>query len=246
MNTRFIKTALREPFPAAVEIFNARSHKRRLEILPAQPAALYKEDNLFTYHGAPFATDPRFVSAYERAVQAGGFDYGIRWRTHIILWAAQLSARLEGAFVECGTGKGFMASAICEYLDWTDRPFYLYDTFEPAKRERERPFYADGLGAVRENFTQWPGVQLIVGRIPETLRDTQQVAFLHVDLNDAAAEESVVRHFWPRLLPSACLVFDDYGRIGYEQEGEAAARVATDLGFSVLALPTGQGLVIKT
>jgi hypothetical protein len=246
MDLRFVKRALREPLPAAIEVFNVRSSEHRLALLPRQPAPLHGEDSLWTYHGLPFLDEPRFVRAYERAMKAGGFDYGIRWRTHVILWVAQLAATLDGAFVECGTGKGFMASAICEHLAWSTRPFYLYDTFEPASRERERPFYADGPESVIENFSEWPGVRVVVGRIPDTLLDTKPVAFLHVDLNNAAAEEAAVRHFWPRLSRGAPLLFDDYNRVGYKELGEKADRLGVELGFEVLTMPTGQGLVIKT
>jgi hypothetical protein len=137
-----------------------------------------------------------------------------------------------------------MASAICEYLDWTDRPFYLYDTFEPASRERERPFYADGSEAVAENFAEWPGVQLVIGKIPDTLLDTEPVALLHVDLNSAQAEQDAVRHFWPRLASGAAMVFDDYGGIGYDSQRVSADQLGEELGFAVLTVPTGQGLVI--
>jgi Methyltransferase domain len=245
MNTRFLRAALREPLSAALEVFNVRSSEHRLVLTPRVDAPIVAEDMLWTYHARPFMDDERFLRAYQRAVKAGGFDYGIRWRTHAILWAAQLGARLEGAFVECGTGKGFMASAICDYLDWRERPFYLYDTFEPAREERVQPFYADGTQAVRENFSEWPGVELVVGRVPDTLLDTEHVAFLHVDLNDAQAEHAAVRHFWPRLVAGAPVIFDDYGRIGYEQERASARQIASELGFEVLALPTGQGVALK-
>src|SRR5436305_6709576 len=130
--------------------------------------AFYAEDYLWTPHGHPFVADERFNRAYQRAVQAGGFDYGIRWRTHVILWAASVARSIDGAFVECGTGRGFMASAICEYLEWHGRPFYLYDTFEsnwidPATGERidaPRRTYATSADDVRQNFEQWPGVRL--------------------------------------------------------------------------------------
>ena len=172
-----------------------------------------------------------------------------------LLWAARLASTVDGAFVECGTGRGFMASATCDYLGWTDRPFYLYDTFEPAwpdgagdQTGATSPCYASSVVDVRENFAEWPGVRLVVGRIPEILAEDspEGVAFLHADLNHAARESAAVRHFWPRIPPGAVLIFDDYGFEGFEASREAADAMGRELGFSVLASPTGQAVVIKS
>jgi Methyltransferase domain len=226
----------------------------RLTLLPRDEAPFYAEDGLWTHHGHTFTEDERFSKAYRRAVEGGGFDYGIRWRVHTVLWAAEHGAALDGAFVECGTGRGFMASAICDYLGWTQRPFYLYDTFLPVVPDKygnqtangtASPVYAEGPESVAENFAEWPGVKLIVGKIPGTLLDTEPIAFLHVDLNHAAAEEAAVRHFWPKLIPGAPMIFDDYGFQGYEAQRAAADRLGRELGFRVLTLPTGQGLVLR-
>jgi hypothetical protein len=226
----------------------------RLELLPRSADPFYSEDGLWTYRRHAFTTDARFESAYKRAIQASGRDYEMRWRAHTLLWAAEAAARVEGAFVECGTGRGFMASAICSYLEWGARPFYLFDTFLPTRPDSggtQTPSgtvdsnYAAGPDAVTENFAEWPGVKLVVGKVPESLVGAQldRIAFLHVDLNHAPAEAAAVRFFWPRLGTGGIVVFDDYG---WERNKEAADSVGKELGFSVLTLPTGQGLVVKT
>jgi hypothetical protein len=108
----------------------------RLELAPVDAHASYNEDGLWTIRSHAFVEDDRFRRAHERAVRAARWDCGIWWRVHTILWAAATAASMDGAFVQCGTGRGFMASAICEYLAWNDRPFYLYDTFEPTSLDR--------------------------------------------------------------------------------------------------------------
>jgi hypothetical protein len=240
---------------AAVDLFNRSPiSQNRLEILPREQVPLYAEDGLWTFHGHGFVEDAAFAGAYARAVRAGGFDYRIRWRVHTMLWAAARAERADGAFVECGTGRGFMASAVCHHLGWGERPFYLYDSFLPTHPDErgEQPatgerltHYAEGPDGVRENFAQWPGVQLVVGRIPETLSAIGPVAFLHVDLNHPAAEEQAVRHFWPALSEGAIVIFDDYGNQAYRAQEATTDRLGKELGFSVLALPTGQGLVVR-
>jgi predicted O-methyltransferase YrrM len=214
-----------------------------LELRPRSGPSVYDHDGLRTVHNHTFCDAPDFQRAYQRSIQAAGWDYAIYWRVHVILWAAVTARPVVGAFVECGTGRGFMASAICEHLSWRDRPFYLFDTFEPDGS----PYYADGADGVRENFREWPGVQLVVGTIPETLDavDVGPVAFVHIDMNHPDPEEAALRHFWRTLTPGGVVVLDDYAYEGFEASHCSADRVAEDLGFSIVSLPTGQGLTIK-
>ncbi len=107
-------------------------------------------------HNHDFMDDPEFRRAYDRGVHAAE-DYRWEWRVHIGLWAAETAVRLEGDFVECGVNRGFLSSAIMEYLDWDTRgkTFYLLDTFagldernlrseDPASVERNERHLADG------------------------------------------------------------------------------------------------------
>jgi predicted O-methyltransferase YrrM len=71
------------------------------------------------------------------------------------------------------------------------------------------------------------------------------VAFIHIDMNHPTPEEAAMRHFWPRLTPGGVMVLDDYAYVGFERSHQSADRVASELGFPILSLPTGQGLAIK-
>jgi hypothetical protein len=246
---------------AAIRLFNRNPwSSRRLEISQKPDEAdppLYGEDGLSTRNAHAFTDEARFRRAYQRAVRAGGWDYGIRWRAHVLLWAAEMSAHRDGAFVECGTGRGFMMSAVCEYLGWGDRPLYLFDTFKPTLPDEagaQAPdgavstVYASDPNAVEQTFAEWPAVELVVGEIPASFAQVRidAVAFVHVDLNHPVPEEASVRHFWPRLASGGAMIFDDYGFPGREAQREVHDRLARELDFSILALPTGQGLVIKS
>lgn len=240
---------------AAIDLYNRQSWtENQLVLLPREPGPLYAEDGLATFHAHRFVQEPAYARAYARSIRACGYDYKIRWRAYTLLWAAKRCLDAEGAYVECGTGRGFMATAVCEYLGWGERPFYLFDTFlstYPDASGVQSPEgvvhtnYAEGPEQVARNFAEWPGVKLMVGRIPEVLTDTGPVAFLHVDLNNAVSEEHAVRHFWPSLSPGGAMIFDDYGFGGYEPQRESADRLAAELGFEIFSLPTGQGLVLR-
>lgn len=229
----------------------------------------YIQDGLVSLHTHAFMTDPQFLRAYQRGIDAtAGHDYyQWHWRVHIGLWAAASASRLDGDFVECGVNYGFMSSAVMESLDWDrlGKTFFLLDTFSGldsrfvTTEERDTGtldknedrlstgFYVASVDEVRANFSQWQNQRIIVGSIPETLEqvDARTVAFLHVDMNCAPPEVAALRYFWPRLTPGAIVLLDDYAYQGFEDQRVAMDALAIELGASVCALPTGQGLIIR-
>ena len=78
----------------------------------------YNQDGLSSQHNNDFMSDPAFIKAYNRGVQAVGFDYNWHWRVHIGLWAARTAVNLDGDFVECGVNAGFLSSSIMYDLRW--------------------------------------------------------------------------------------------------------------------------------
>jgi hypothetical protein len=228
---------------------------------------VYDRDGLRSVHAHAFLHDATFRRAYARGIQAAGADYGWHWRVHVAVWAASSARTLPGHFVECGVNRGFMASAIMCALDWDalGKTFYLLDTFAGlderfvSEAEKEagmlesnrqllgRGFYVRGVESVRENFREWRNVRIVVGAIPETLTqvDADAVAFLHLDMNCAPPEVAAAEHFWDRLVPGALVLMDDYGYVGSHEQRIALDAFAARRGVSVLALPTGQGLIVK-
>ena len=73
----------------------------------------------------------------------------------------------------------------------------------------------------------------------------ERVAFLSIDLNAAAPSVAALEHFWPRLSRGAAVVLDDYNFELFADQRPALDNAAAELGAPILALPTGQGLMIK-
>ncbi len=229
----------------------------------------YAQDGLISVHSHAFMEDPAFIKAYQRGVRAlGGVDtYQWHWRIHIGLWAARIAARLEGDFVECGVNRGFLSSAIMEYLDWNSlgRDFWLLDTFtgldERFVSDSERRmgalrkntedlrsgFYVRGADQVRANFAQWPRARIIEGAVPETLArvTASRVAYLHLDMNSAPPEVAALSWFWDKLGDGAPVLLDDYAYLGYTAQKLAMDEFARAHAISICSLPTGQGLLFK-
>lgn len=228
----------------------------------------YTQDGLFTMHNDHFRRDEAFQRAYARGVLAsGGFDPKLEWRAHVALWAAFLAMRAPGDFVECGVNAGFVSSAIMQSLDWRNvsRKFYLIDTFEGpvlsqyslaeidrgrvevAKTALAAGAYVTDLERVRANFSEWPNATVVQGAVPQVLGkvDFGTLAFLHLDMNCALPERAALEFFWPHLSPGGVVLFDDYTYFGHNSQTEEIDAAARNLGIRILALPTGQGLIVK-
>lgn len=230
--------------------------------------APYDRDGLRSVHNNDFMDDQQFLKAYNRGVRAVGRDYNWQWRVHVGLWAARTAAQVTGDFVEFGTNRGFMSSAIMEDLDWdsTGKRFYLLDTFsglderfvteeerrsgilEKNQSEIEKGFYATSVEPVVKNFSSWKNVTIIPGPVPITLDRLGQgpFAFVHIDMNCAPPEIAALKHVWDSLTPGALILLDDYAYMGYEPQKLAIDALGGELGFEVLSLPTGQGLIVKS
>jgi hypothetical protein len=228
----------------------------------------YSSDGLFTPHQPRFLGNPRFQKAYQRGIEASrGVDPNSEWRVHIALWAASRALKAEGDFVECGVNAGFLSSAILQYLNWesTGRKFYLIDTFagppldqyssEEIRQGRDQVAldaaasgaYVTDVDRVRQNFAEWPAAQVLQGQVPGVLPQLRltQTAFVHLDLNSAPPECVALEFFWPLLSPHGIILLDDYAYWHSSTQGDALDAVASGLGFEILSLPTGQGLIQK-
>ena len=63
-------------------------------------ALTYSEDGLLIYHVSDFLKDPRFARAYQRGEETGSWFGGrVRWRVHVVCWAAAHGVKLAGDFV---------------------------------------------------------------------------------------------------------------------------------------------------
>ena len=213
-----------------------------------------------------FRADRKFVEAFRRNARGTTEEHGRDWRLHTLAWAARHALALDGDFVECGVFEGFMSATLCEYLDFARQPktFYLYDTFEGFSEKYSSPedfgihrgFYAlaqkeyrrAGLyEAVVERFAAYPNVKVIRGAVPDSLEGTMpaRIAYCHIDLNSPAAEVGALERLFERVVPGGMVLFDDYGWLPFAKQKEAEDAFAAALGYGILELPTGQGLLVK-
>lgn len=237
---------------------------RLRDIVPLGTPPSFVGDSLVSWHNAEFLADPAFIRAValgnER--QSWNPNYDVRWRYHVILWAAWRAARLDGDFVECGVNRGGFSRAVVDYVDFgrLDKTFYLMDTFdglveayitaeERAMGVTREAFakYTECYDDVREAFRPFPNVVLVRGAIPDTLAQVTpaKVSYLSIDMNVVVPEIAAAEHFWERLVSGAVMILDDYGHAPHVQQKHAFDAFAAKRATQVLLLPTGQGLIFK-
>jgi len=213
---------------------------------------LFASDNLITFgRNMWFLDDEKFLKAIQNNMY-DGLGFSIIWRTHIVCWAAKSCRSLPGAFVECGVYKGDTSGIITEYvLAGEKKPFYLYDLFETSTLPgtgAALPGLGEGLKEeVIAKFSAHENIHVIPGHIPESLMGNHpdQVAFMHIDMNNAMAEVAALEFFWEKMSPGGIVVFDDYGWMAYQDQKKAIDEFFSKMDISVVELPTGQGMAIK-
>lgn len=203
-----------------------------------------------------FLEDASFMQACKEEAQSEQ-DRSLLWRLHVLCWCAMNALKLDGDFVECGVYRGFCTAVAAKYLDFASLPrqWHLYDTFsgipadqlDPGQRNPESFQDPTLYDSVVRRFAAYPNVFVHRGRVPEVLRDgaPQRIAFLHLDMNSAAAEVGALEILYERLAPGACVLLDDYGWYPYRAQKAAEDPFFEARGCRVLELPTGQGLVVK-
>lgn len=223
----------------------------------------YNQDGLITMHDCSFVEDPQFANAYSAARQTGSWrgpwgQANIHWRAHVLCWAASSASALNGDFVECGVDRGGTAMLVYRYVGLDKQPnrrFFLYDTFcglDPNRSsDTERASYAgiyqECFDEVKDRFAKYPNVIVSRGSVPDTLlvRAPERVAYLHIDMNAAEPERAAIEFFWPRLVPGAFIVLDDYAWVSCHAQKVIMDEFAKSMNCTVLSLPTGQGILIK-
>ena len=190
------------------------------------------------------------------------------FRLYLARQLAVAANAIEGDFVEFGTFRG--ATAYCmlqatakSILDEgnesaSGKPMYLYDTFSgipnSGMSEHERGMGLEGgfcetsvdrVAATLREFED--RIRLRPGLIPETLDESgpRKIAMMHVDLNLASPTLDALAWAWDKWTPGGFCLLDDYLWDGFEDQRRVVEQFFRERSLPIIALPTGQGLVIR-
>ncbi len=215
----------------------------------------------------PFSGDEKFATAWKETTDVNddhwdGETPDIRWRCHVCAWAASNCLNLEGDFAEFGVNTGILSSMVLKLIDFegSGKKFYLFDTFhgipedmataaeiEHTKKMNASLYANDVLAVAKNVFEPYSGIEFAVGRLPETIAPSgiNKIAYASIDLNSAVAEMAVAAEIWDRMTSGGMIVLDDYGFGGHEDQNNAWNEFAKSKGRTILAVPTGQGILMR-
>lgn len=223
----------------------------------------FESDGMATNHNIYFLSDENFLRSYARSVSAAPFDYGIPWRVHQAIWCANYGLNLsdDAIFVELGTGRGFVMSAVMHSISNSNSSnslpqVFLFDTFSPYETDGLSKqlsslglnvHYASNLHETKANFSEWKSVSLVEGELPHTLSTIkgQKISFLHVDLNAAEVEAICLEYLWDQIVDFGVILLDDFANASYPDTARIIGDFFKNRGQSILITPSGQGIVLK-
>lgn len=160
----------------------------------------------------------------------------LRRRDRFFLLVQEFATTLEldGLVAECGCFRGLSSYLLCSRLKRRDTHFdgtgyRVFDSFrglsEPQREDAigdsdaagthpanvRAGRFAASLDEVQRSLAAFSGIQYFPGWIPQAFpQDTARYRFVHIDVDLYQPTRASLEYFWPRLVPKARMVCDDY------------------------------------
>jgi O-methyltransferase len=192
--------------------------------------------------------DPEFDELYLAGVLATRTSpVPLRRRDRFLLLVRQFEKTLEldGMVAECGCFRGLSSYLLCSRIKRRDRAFdgagyRIFDSFRglseprsedalsgadvsaPHANDVQAGRFAASLDEVRQALAPFPAISYFPGWIPSAFpQDDARYRFVHIDVDLYQPTKDSLEYFWPRLVPGARMVCDDYNWPGGKRAVEA-------------------------
>lgn len=235
------------------EAYRYAQYKRAKKLARRQGYEIYKSHLIWF-------EDPEYLAAdalvREKRITGIPSD-----RCYVLLEFARQVREVPGDIAECGVRYGKSTLFILTGAGEESRKdVHIFDSFaglsEPAPEDHNpggKTVWESGELAVPEdtvrvNLDRYADrITLYKGWIPERFDavEAKQFAFVHVDVDLYQPTLDSAAFFYPRLQPGGVMVCDDYGSAYCPGAKRAFDEFFADKPERVIALPTGQGVVIK-
>lgn len=235
---------------------------------PVIPRPAPMEAERFSYkHNVQWWIDRSWLKPYEACIQADatGTQPATRIldRRFTIVKFAESVRSIAGSTAECGVFRGVGSALICQALLGTystGETHWGFDSFEglPEPEDRDRAtdrqydWWKKGSLAVSESETRryldpYKPCRIERGWIPTCLQPAKgdRFRFVHIDVDLAQPTTDCLEFFYPRLVPGAVILLDDYGFASCPGARGAVDRFFNEKPEQVIELATGQAFVIK-
>lgn len=161
---------------------------------------------------------------------------------------------MGGDVAEIGVYKGGTAKLISKVVAGTNKTVHIFDTFQgmpptdPSKDlYKEGDFSDTSLDSVKEYLRDCNNIRFYQGIFSDTSGPVinLQFSFVHIDVDIYKSVLDCCKFFYPRMVKSGIMLFDDYGSLRCP-----GAKMSVDEFFSDKAeypsyLPTGQCFISR-
>lgn len=183
-------------------------------------------------------------------------------RCYMLYSCAKQAASLEGHWYECGVYKGGTAGMLAalhedNVLNQYSK-LHLFDTFAGMpETDPDKDIHVAGdfndtsiefvSKHVKSFLSEKDRVEFHKGFIPETFQglESHKISFAHIDVDIYKSIIDCCNFIYPRMLGGGFIVFDDYGFGSCPGARTAVDEFFHDKPEQVIALPTGQAIVLK-
>lgn len=235
------------------ERYRRKYYKLAKKIASAKGFEVYKPHVIWL-------TDKDFVAARDKVLQ-GGIEGIPNDRCYMLLETARHVRGVEGHFAECGVryGKSSLFLMTGAGRD-SKKCLHVFDSFEGLSDPGVRDVKSSGDSEwskgdlavpediVRRNLAEFGDrVVLHKGWIPDRFNEVENERFslVHVDVDLYEPTRDAVAFFYPRMTPGGILICDDYGFASCPGAKQAIDEFFANKPENVLALTSGQSVVIK-
>ncbi len=162
---------------------------------------------------------------------------------------------LEGDVAEVGVYKGGTAWLLAKNLEDTKKTIYIFDTFEGMPETRaDKDWHKKGdfndapLEFVKKFLADRKNIEIYQGYFPQTSPPivNKKFCMVHIDVDIYQSVWDCCEFFYPRMVASGLMVFDDYGFLTCPGAKEAVDTFFATKPEKPIYLLTGQALVIKS
>lgn len=207
-------------------------------------------------------SDSEWLARYDRHLRAdslGGRSHPHRIldRRFTLASFANSMRLMEGDTAECGVLRGTSSALICEALRDTygpERKHWAFDSFEglPETGAADAHWKKGNLSVsetiAREALAEFPFAKLVKGWMPDCLAVVSEKKFrlVHIDVDIESSTWDCLEYFYPRALPGAVFIIDDYGFHSCPGARKSVDRFLSDKPEILIELTTGQGVFFRS
>jgi O-methyltransferase len=201
----------------------------------------------------PWVGHPEFQPYYEGVAKQTLVSAD---RCYLLVAFASHARHLPGDFAECGVYRGGTALLLSRVLRGSGKRLNLFDSFAglPAENPDHDNTYKRGdfansdqkqVESLLADFRH--DIAIFPGWIPSTFDPVKDrtFSFAHIDVDLYQSARDCCDFFYPRMVAGGVMIFDDYGFPACRGEKDAVDEYFADKPEKPIALPSGQGLVLK-